>query len=93
MEDLEQAPPKFKDTQPQLHDPMEEVNLDIVEEPRITYISSLQPSNKEGVIAILREFKDYLAWNYDEMPSLDRSLVEHHLLIKSEFHSFQQPPK
>ena len=36
MEDLEQAPPKFEDTQPQVHDPMEEVNLDNVEEPRIT---------------------------------------------------------
>ena len=41
MEDLEQAPPKFEDTQPQVHDPMKEVNLDIVEKPRITYISSL----------------------------------------------------
>ena len=45
MEDLEQGPPKFKDTQPQVHDPMEEVNLGIVEELRITYISSLLPSN------------------------------------------------
>ena len=54
MDDLEQAPPKFEDMQPQVHDPMEEVNLDIVEKPRITYISSLLPSNfKEGIIAIL----------------------------------------
>ena len=54
MEDLEQAPPKFEDTQPQVHDPMEEVNLGIVEEPRITYISSLLPFDlKEGIIAIL----------------------------------------
>ena len=27
------------------------------------------------------------------MPGLDRSLVENLLLIKSEFHFFQQPPK
>ena len=54
MEDLEQAPPKFEDTQPQVHDPTEEVNLDTVEKPRITYNSSLLPSNlKEGIIAIL----------------------------------------
>ena len=54
MEDLEQAPPKFKDMQPQVHDPMEEVNLDIVEEPRITYISSLLPSDfKKGIIVTL----------------------------------------
>ena len=54
MEDLEQAPPKFKDTQPQVHDPMEEVNLYTLEEPRITYISSLLHSDlKERISAIL----------------------------------------
>ena len=54
MEDLEQAPPKLEDMQPQVHDPMEEVNLGIVEEPKITYISSLFPSDcKEGIIATL----------------------------------------
>ena len=86
MEDLEQAPLEFEDTQPQVHDPMEEVNLCTVEELRITYISSLLPSDlKEGIIAILHEFKDCFAWNYDEMSRLDRSLVEHRLPIKSEF--------
>ena len=94
MEDLEQAPPKFEDTRPQVHDPMEEVNLDTLEESRITCISSLLPSDlKEGIIAILLEFKDCFAWNYDEMLGLDRSLVEHHLPIKLEFYPFQQPPK
>ena len=92
MEDLEQAPPKFEDTQPQVHDSMEEVNLDTVEEPRITYIGSLLPFDlKEGIIIILEKFKYYFAWNYDEMPRLNRSLVEHLLPIKSEFHPFQQP--
>ena len=94
IEDLKQAPPKFKDTQPQVHDPMEEVNLAIVEEPRITYISSLLPSNlKEGIIAILHEFKHCFGWNYDEMSGLDSSLVEHHLPINSKFYPFQEPPK
>ena len=70
------------------------MNLGIMEEPRITYISSLLPSNlKEGIIAILRKFKDCFAWNYDEMSGLDRSLVEHHLPVKLEFHPFQQPPR
>ena len=94
IEDLEQAPPKFEDMQPQVHDPMEKVNLDTMEESRITYISSLLPSDfKEGIIAILQEFKDCFAWNYDEMLGLDRSLVKYHLLIKSDFHPFQQPPR
>ena len=73
---------------------MEEVNLGTMEELRITYISSLLPSDlKEGNIAILHEFKDCLSWNYDEMLGLDRSLVEHCLPIKLEFHPFKQPPK
>ena len=81
-------------TQPQLHDPMKEVNLDTVEESRITYISSLMPSNlKEGIIIMLQEFKDFFAWNYDKMPRLDGSLVEHRLPIKSEFYPFRQPPR
>ena len=70
------------------------MNLDTVEETRITYISSLLPSYlKEEIIAILHEFKDCFSWNYDEMLGLDRNLVEHRLPIKSEFHPFQQPPK
>ena len=73
--------------QPQVHDPMEEVILSIMEELRITYISSLLPSDfKKGIIATLQEFKDSFAWNYDEMLGLDRSLVEHRLPIKLEFH-------
>ena len=94
MDDLEQAPPKFEDMQPQVHDPMEEVNLGTMEDPMITYISSLLPSDlKEGIIAKLQEFKYCFVWNYDEMRGLDRSLVEHCLLIKPEFHQFQQPPR
>ena len=70
------------------------MNLDIVEESRITYVSSLLPSNlKEGIIIILQEFKDWFAWNYDKMPGLDKGLVEHCLPIKLEFHLFQQPPR
>ena len=69
MEDLEQAPHKFKDMQPLVHDPMEEVNLGTMEELRITYISSLIPFDfKEGIVATLLEFKDCFALNYDKMP-------------------------
>ena len=90
MKILEQAPPKFKDMQPQVYDPMEEVNLGTMEEPRIAYISSLLPSDfKEGIITTPQEFKDYFAWNSNEMLGLDRSLVEHRLPIKPEFHLFQ----
>ena len=45
------------------------------------------------MISLLQEFKDCFAWNYDEMPKLDKGLVEHYLPIKIEFHHFQQPPR
>ena len=35
----------MEDIKPQVHDPMEEVNLSITEESRITYISSLLSTN------------------------------------------------
>ena len=94
IEDLEQAPPKMEDNKPQVHDPMEEVNLDIMKKPRITYISSLLSTNlKKQIISLLQEFKDCFAWNYDEMLGFDRGLVEHCLPIRLEFHPFQQPPR
>ena len=73
---------------------MEEVNLVIVEQPMITYISSLLPFDlKKEINAILQEFKDCFAWNYDEMPGSDRSLVERRLPIKLKFYPFQQLPR
>ena len=41
----------------------------------------------------MKEFKDCFAWDYTEMPGLDREVVEHRLPIKPEFHPFQQPPR
>ena len=92
MEDLEQAPPKMEDNKPQVHDSMEYVNYSTLEEPRITYISSLLSTNLKGnIISLLKEFKDCFAWNYNEMSGLDMSLVDHCLPIRHEFHHFQQP--
>ena len=89
IEELEQVLCKMEDNKPRIHDPMEEVNLSIVEEPRITYISSLLPTNlKEHIISPLQEFKDFFAWNYDEMSGFERGLVEYRLPIKHEFHHF-----
>ena len=92
IKDLDQAPPKMEDNKPQVHDPMEEVNLDYVEETRITYINSFLSTNlKEQIISLLQGFKDCFAWNYVEITGLDRGLVEHRLPIRPEFHPLQQP--
>ena len=54
IEDFERVPLKMEDNKPQVYDPMEEVNLGTMEEPRITYISYLLSTNlKEHIISLL----------------------------------------
>ena len=58
-------------------DPLEEVNLGEGTEKRPTYISAkLDPEVNNKAIHMLKEYKDYFAWDYDEMPGLSRDLVE-----------------
>jgi hypothetical protein len=44
--------------------------------------ANLGSSFQEGLIKLLKEYKDCFAWDYSEMPGLDRSIVEHRLPIK-----------
>lgn len=93
MEDLETAPAKMDDMRAEVQDPLEEINLGIVKQPRPTYISSLPTKElRAEIIELLKEFIDCFAWNYHEMPSLDRRLVEHRLSVKEGFRPFKQPP-
>jgi hypothetical protein len=61
------------------------------DEPRPTFISKkLNPELQEAMITLLREYTDCFAWDYTEMPRLDRSIVEHRLPLKPGFRPFQQ---
>jgi hypothetical protein len=42
------------------------------------------------MIVLLKEYSDCFAWDYTEMPGLDRSVVEHRLPLKKGFRPFQQ---
>jgi hypothetical protein len=42
---------------------------------------------------LLKEYKDCFAWEYYEMPGLDRSIVEHRLPIKPGRWPHQQPAR
>jgi hypothetical protein len=42
------------------------------------------------MITLLKEYADCFAWDYTEMPGLDRRIVEHRLPLKSGFRPFQQ---
>jgi hypothetical protein len=42
------------------------------------------------MIALLKEYSESFAWDYTEMPGLDRSIIEHRLPPKKGFRPFQQ---
>jgi hypothetical protein len=72
-------------------DELEEVDIDPGDKPRPIFVSKkLDPFLREPMIALLKEYSDCFAWDYIEMPGLDRSIVEHRLPLKKGFWPFQQ---
>jgi len=72
-------------------DALEEVDIGDGDRPRPMFISAkLFPEYKQELVKLLREYKDYFAWEYYEMPGVDRSIVEHWLPIKPRYRPHQQ---
>jgi hypothetical protein len=72
-------------------DELEEIDSGPGDKPRPTFVSKkLHPCLRELMIALLKEYADCFAWDYTEMPGLDRCIVEHRLPLKSGFRPFQQ---
>ena len=62
---------------------LEEVDIGDDDRLRPTFISAkLDPEYKQELVNLLKEYKDCFAWEYYEMPGLNRSVVEHRLPIK-----------
>jgi hypothetical protein len=56
-------------------DELEEVDIGPGDRPRPTFISKkFDSSLREPMIAILKEYSNYFAWDYTEMSGLDRSI-------------------
>ena len=74
----------------QIQDPLEEVNLGEGSIQQPTYISAwLNALDKEQLLIILKRYKDCFAWSYNELPRLDRSLVEHRLPMRPNFKPYK----
>jgi hypothetical protein len=70
---------------------LEEIDIGPGDKPRPTFISKkLNPELREPMIVLLKEYADCFAWDYTEMPRLDRGIVEHRLPLKPGFRPFQQ---
>jgi hypothetical protein len=73
---------------------LEVIDIGDGDKPRPTFISAILDSSfKEGLVKLLKEYKDCFAWDYSEMPGLDRSIVEHRLPIRPGFKPYNQPPR
>jgi hypothetical protein len=72
-------------------DELEQVDIGPGDKPRPMFVSKkLHPCLREPMIALLKEYADCFAWDYTEMPGLDKRIVEHRLPLKSGFQLFQQ---
>jgi hypothetical protein len=72
-------------------DEIEEVDIGPGDKLQPTFVSKkLDPSLREPMIALLKEYFDCFAWDYTEMPGLDRSIIEHRLPLKKGIRPFQQ---
>ncbi|XP_070667874.1 uncharacterized protein [Malus domestica] len=92
LDKVRAVPAELEDHQPQVKDPLEEINVGTADDPWPLFISALLPQQiKDELRALLTEFKDCFAWSYHEMPGLDRTLVEHELRIKPGCKPFRQP--
>src|ERR1044072_3193875 len=78
----------------QAQDPLEEVDLGDGAIKRPTYISAkIDPSLKNEMVCLLKEFKDCFSWDYNEMSGLSRDLVEHRLPIRPDKRPIKQSPR
>lgn len=90
--DLELAPAKLDDTPAEVQDPLKEINLGSQELPKPIFISAkLNSDFEEKLVNLLREYRDCFAWEYSEMPGLDREIAEHKLPIKEGYRPYKQP--
>jgi hypothetical protein len=59
-------------------DPLEEIDIGDEINPWLTFVNkNMSLEHNDAIIKLLRDYVDCFAWNYREMPSLSRELVEH----------------
>lgn len=76
----------MEDDRVKVQDSLEEINLRTLDDLKSFFISTLlSTETRMAIIALFTSYKDYFAWDYLEMPSLDRVLIEHCLPIKLRF--------
>ncbi|XP_020262581.1 serine/arginine repetitive matrix protein 2-like [Asparagus officinalis] len=72
---------RFDQREPPTEDKVVQVNMDDEANPNLIFVS-LPPDEKEELIALIREYIDVFAQNYENMLGLDLNVAVHRLNIK-----------
>jgi hypothetical protein len=71
---------------------LEEIDIGDGITPMPTFVNeNMSLEHKDATIKLLQDYVNYFAWNYREIPGVNRELVEHWLPIKSDFRPYKQP--
>ena len=82
---------RFEQREPPTEDRAIQINLGNQDHPKLISISEgLSLTEREELIALVREYIDVFAWNYEEMPGLDPQVAMHHLNIKPDVKPVKQ---
>lgn len=75
-------------------DPLVEFNIGNEEKQRPIMVSGLLIRDQQDELAqLVAKHQDCLAWDYTDMPGLDRKLIEHRLPIKPNYRPVKQAPR
>ena len=67
-------------------EPVESINLGTEEDKKEVKIgANLEPSFKQRLIEMLRDYVEIFAWSYEDMPGLDTDIMVHRLPTKEDF--------
>ena len=70
---------------PELLEKPQEVEIVLGDSTMVLKIRTAFPtSEKEKMISFLRENQDVFAWKHEDMPGIDRKIIQHHLNINQE---------
>src|SRR3954466_16044499 len=76
---------RFEQRESPTDDALLQVNMGDEANPKPIYISdTLSPSEKDDLIALIREYIDVFARHYEDMPGLDPKVAMHRLNIKAD---------
>lgn len=76
LNELAEAPSKLDDVRSDTKPNVIEVNIGLGSDHKPTYVNlALEAGEINLMIQLLKQYRDCFAWDYSEMPGLDRSLV------------------